>query len=192
MMMEKLELSFQPVTQKTWSDMELLFGKKGAWGGCWCMYWRIRRKDFTAQKGAENKAAMKAIVDSGEVPGILAYHEGMPIAWCSLAPREVFSVLANSRILKPVDDQPVWSVVCLFIQKPYRKTGVSTELLNAAGNYAAFWGAHILEGYPVEPDPIKGIPDAFAWTGIANSFLRAGFVEVARRSPTRPIMRKKL
>jgi GNAT superfamily N-acetyltransferase len=191
--MNRSALSFKPVTKDRWTDLEALFGAKGACGGCWCMYWRLRRKDFDAQRGEQNKIAMRAIVDSGEIPGILAYNEeGKPIAWCSLAPREVFPVLANSRILKPVDDQPVWSIVCLFIEKSYRKMGVASALLDAAGNYASTQGAKIVEGYPVEPDPVKGIPDAFAWTGIAASFLKAGFVEVARRSATRPIMRKKL
>ncbi len=187
-----MTLSFKAVTKDTWTDLELLFGAKGACGGCWCMYWRLRRKDFDAQRGEKNKIAMKAIIDSGEIPGILAYNEGQPIAWCSLAPRETFSVLSRSRILKPVDEQAVWSVVCLFIEKPYRKMGVASLLLEAGCDFAASRGAKIVEGYPVEPDPIKGIPDAFAWTGIAASFLKAGFVEMARRSPTRPVMRKQL
>ncbi|MEA2077473.1 MAG: GNAT family N-acetyltransferase, partial [Candidatus Marinimicrobia bacterium] len=163
-------LSFQEVTQDRWSDFKKLFGARGACGGCWCMYWRIQRKDFDAQRGEKNKTAMKAIIDNGEVPGILAYHDNKPIAWCSLAPRKNFSVLSRSRILKPVDEQPVWSVVCLFIQKSYRRKGVSTAILNAGCDYARSQGAQIIEGYPVEPDPEKGIPDAFTWTGIAASY----------------------
>ncbi len=112
------------------------------------MYWRLRRKDFDAQRGEKNKIAMKAIVDSGEIPGILAYHDGKPIAWCSLA---------RSRILKPVDEQAVWSVVCLFIEKSYRKMGVASLLLEADCDFAALRSAKIVEGYPVEPDPTKGV-----------------------------------
>ncbi|MEA2076687.1 MAG: GNAT family N-acetyltransferase, partial [Candidatus Marinimicrobia bacterium] len=74
----------------------------------------------------------------------------------------------------------------------YRRKGVSTAILNAGCDYARSQGAQIIEGYPVEPDPVKGIPDAFAWTGIAASYLKAGFHEVARRSQTRPIMRREL
>lgn len=192
MMLEKHGLTFRSVKPDTWSDLESLFGEKGACGGCWCMYWRLRRKDFDAQRGELNKRAMKAIVDGGEVPGILAYKDGKPIAWCSFGPRENFKVLANSRILKPLDENPVWSMVCLFILKPFRRMGVSTEILLAACDHARSQGAHIIEGYPVDPDPVKGIPDAFAWTGIAVSYIKAGFVEVERRSPTRPIMRKQL
>ena len=101
-------------------------------------------------------------------------------------------MMAISRILQPIDDSPCWSVACLFIEKAYRKQGVSTQLLAAAIGYAKSKGAAVVEGYPVEPKSEEDIPPAFAWTGIPKAFIRAGFKEVARRSPTRPIMRIKL
>lgn len=156
------------------------------------MLWRLPRKQFESQKGEGNKLAMKAIVDSGEVPGILAYHNTEAVGWCAVAPRSRFSALSRSRILKEIDARACWSVACLFIEKSYRKKGGSTELLRAAGEYAKSRGAQLLEGYPVEPKSDKRIPSAFAWTGIPRAFVRAGFKEVMRRSPTRPIMRKEL
>jgi len=165
-----------------------LFGEKGACAGCWCMYWRLKQSVLDAQKGNGNKRAMKKIIGSGKIPGILAYSEGEPIGWCSVAPREEFSKLDNSRILKPVDEKSVWSVVCFFIHKDHRKKGLSTALLNAAKKFVKSSGGKILEGYPIEPRKDK-MPDAFAWTGISAAFQSAGFKEVARRSETRPIMR---
>jgi GNAT superfamily N-acetyltransferase len=156
------------------------------------MLWRLSRKQFESQKGDGNKRAMQDIVDSGEVPGILAYHNMNAIGWCAIAPRSSFPALARSRILQPIDDRQCWSVACLFIEKSYRKRGVATELLRAATVYAKSQGADLIEGYPVEPKSDKDIPPAFAWTGIPKSFIRAGFREVARRSPTRPIMRLEL
>ncbi len=179
---------FYPVTKRNWKDFEKLFGEKGACAGCWCMYWRLKQSVLDAQKGNGNKRAMKKIIGSGNIPGILAYAEGEPIGWCSVAPREDFSRLDNSRILKPVDEKSVWSVVCFFIHKNYRKKGLSTALLNAAKKFVKSNGGKILEGYPVEPKKDK-MPDAFAWTGISAAFQSAGFKEVARRSETRPIMR---
>jgi GNAT superfamily N-acetyltransferase len=93
--------------------------------------------------------------------------------------------------MKPVDDKPVWSVSCLFVLKPYRRRGVSTRILKAAVKFARSQGATILEGYPVEPTMVE-TPDPFVWTGIPSAFLKAGFKEVARRSKTRPIMRKRM
>jgi GNAT superfamily N-acetyltransferase len=182
------KIKVQPLTLERWADLEKLFGKRGACGGCWCMYWRITRSQFDKQKGSGNKRALKRITKKGEVPGLMAYAGGEPVAWCSLAPRETFPVLERSRVLKPVDDQPVWSIVCFFVSKAYRRRGVSVELLKAAVRYAKQRGAHIVEGYPVEPKK-PPTPDAFAWTGLASAFRQAGFKEVERRSPTRPIMR---
>jgi GNAT superfamily N-acetyltransferase len=184
-----MELSFQPLTTEQWDGFVSLFGERGACGGCWCMLWRLSRKQFELQKGEGNKLAMKSIVESGTVPGILAYHKTNAIGWCAIASRTSFPALSRSRILRPIDDRPCWSVACLFVAKSYRKEGVSVRLLRAAAQYAKSQGAEEVEGYPVEPKSQKDMPPAFAWTGIAKAFIRAGFKEVARRSPTRPIMR---
>jgi GNAT superfamily N-acetyltransferase len=122
------------------------------------------------------------------VPGIIAYHRKEPVGWCSVGPRTDFIRLENSRIFKPVDDKEVWSITCLFIDKTHRRHGISTQLLKAAVDYAAKKGANIVEGYPFEPKKGK-MPDPFVWTGLASAYFEQGFVEVARRSPTRPIVR---
>lgn len=184
-----MKVKCHPLTSARWSDFERLFGKNGACGGCWCMLWRTPRKEFDARKGAGNRKAMKRLVDSGEPPGLLAYLNGEPVGWCSLAPRDDYPALSRSRVLKPVDDLPCWSVSCLFVHREYRKKGVSIQLLRAATEYVRKKGGRLLEGYPVEPKGDKPIPPVFAWTGIPKAYEAAGFSEVARRSPTRPIMR---
>ncbi|MEE8137441.1 MAG: GNAT family N-acetyltransferase [Thermoanaerobaculia bacterium] len=185
------KLTSRPLTPSRWEDFERLFGERGACGGCWCMWWRLKRSKFERQKGQSNQRAMRAIVDSGEVPGLLAYEGGRPIGWCSVAPRETFSVLGRSRILKPIDDTPVWSIVCFFVDKDHRREGVSVELLEAAADYVRRRGDQVLEGYPVEPKK-SPMPAVFAYTDLASAFLKAGFEECARRSETRPIMRRYL
>ncbi len=145
------DLKFLPLTPERWDDFEKLFGPRGAVGGCWCMWWRMKRAEFERHQGNDNRLAMRAIVLSGEVPGILAYHADSAIGWCSVAPREAFPVLDRSPVLKRVDDQPVWSVVCFFIARGFRQQGVSEQLLRAALVYAQQEGAHIVEGYPIEP-----------------------------------------
>jgi N-acetylglutamate synthase-like GNAT family acetyltransferase len=152
------------------------------------MYWRVLRSEFEKQKGAGNKRALKKIVSQGRVPGLLAYAGGEPVGWCAVEPREAYATLERSRLLKRLDEQRVWSVVCFFIAKSYRNKSVSVELLKAAVAHARKHGAQIVEGYPVEPKKGK-MPDVFAWTGIAAAFRQAGFKEVARPSATRPVMR---
>lgn len=152
------------------------------------MVWRLPRQRWLAGKGAGNRRGLKALVESGRKPGVLAYLGRKPIGWCAVAPRTDYIALQRSRVLQPVDDQPVWSISCLFVARPYRRHGVSVGLLKAAAQIAMKQGARIVEGYPTEPTMAK-TPDAFVWTGTPSAFRRAGFREVIRRSRTRPIMR---
>ena len=183
-----LDLKYHPVTKSRWLDFETLFGEKGACGGCLCMLWRLTRKEFEQQKGEGNRQAMKSIIESGKKPGLLAYAGKQPVAWCSVAPREQFPALDRSRILKKIDDEPVWSISCFFIHKNYRKQGLGVRILEAVTQYVRKRGGKIIEGYPVEPKKGK-TADVFVWTGLASIFKKAGFTECARRSETRPIMR---
>jgi GNAT superfamily N-acetyltransferase len=186
-LIDELGLTFHPLTQKLWRDFEMLFGRNGACGGCWCMYWKLRGKSFEESAGYTARQLQKAVVDSKTVPGLLAYSEGYPVGWIAVEPRSAYPKLAHSRVLKPVDDQPVWSITCFFVEKKHRRKGITVELLKAAVEYVKKQGGNIVEGYPV--DTSKNQADTFVYTGTASAFKKAGFVEVARYSPTRPIFR---
>lgn len=184
-------LEVAPLTLDCFADLERLFGPNGACGGCWCMYPRTSKADYEAGKGEPNRAALRTLAATGPAPGLLGYVNDEPVAWCSLAPRQALVRLATSRILAPVDEQPVWSIVCLFVAKSERRKGLSAAMVEAAVEYAELHGARIVEAYPVEP---KGgtVPAAFAWWGLSGAYLAAGFEEVARRSESRPILRRTL
>jgi GNAT superfamily N-acetyltransferase len=181
-------LAFRWATPSRWKDVEALFGEKGACAGCWCMVWRLERARYEAGKGAGNRRALRRLVEGGARPGVIAYAGREPVAWCAVAPRGDYGYLARSRVLAPVDDTPVWSITCLFVAKEYRRRGVSARLLRATAEMALARGARAVEGYPQSLSMAK-IPDSFVWTGLPSAFEQAGFVEVARRSPARPIMR---
>jgi GNAT superfamily N-acetyltransferase len=155
------------------------------------MYWRLPRKQWTAQKGDGNRRGLQRLVTSGAPLGVLAYAEGRAVGWCAVGPRESFPGLDRSRVAARVDDAPVWSITCLFVDRAWRGRGVSVALLEAAARYAGRHGTGIAEGYPVEPRGGRAA-DAFVWTGLASAFRRTGFAEVARRSATRPVMRRAL
>ncbi|MCA8883614.1 MAG: GNAT family N-acetyltransferase [Rhodobacteraceae bacterium] len=165
-------------------------GDKGGCGGCWCRLWRVSRKQHDADKGDGNRDAMRALFDRGHVPGLIAWDGDTPFGWISVDRRSAFPRLAGSRILKAVDDRPVWSVSCFLVKPAYRRRGLSADLLRHACGFAKARGADILEGYPV--DPGKKYPAVYGWTGFMGAYRAAGFTEVARRSETRPIMRKVL
>lgn len=181
-------ITFAPLERKTLAAFEQLLGPRGGCGGCWCMTWRLPKAEYEEGKGEGNRDSMRDLVKAHEPIGVLAFYENVPVGWCAVAPREKYLRLLKSRALKPVDDQPVWSVSCFFIAKEFRRKGLSVQLLKAAAAYSKNLGAKILEAYPVEPKD-KNLPDAFAWAGIYASFTKAGFKEVKRHTKARPIMR---
>ena len=185
-----MSITFHPVTPDRWPDLERLFGPHGANSGCWCLWWRLARAEFDRSTADERKAGLKELVDAGRPPGILAYRADEPIAWVSLGPREDFSALERSRVLKRVDDRPAWSIVCFFVGKRYRRQGLMVKLLQAAVGYEAQNGAQIVEGYPVDPgDDERVSGGSTGYMGLASAYRKAGFVEVARPNERRAIMR---
>jgi len=185
---ELRQVEYHPLTPERWSDFEQLFGPRGACAGCWCMFWRLKRADFERQVGEANRQAMRALVQAGPPPGLLAYVQGQPAGWVCIGPRHHFPALERSRLLARLDETPVWSVVCFFVDKRFRRRGLSLGLLRAAVAHAISQGASLIEGYPLESGQAR-LAAASAYTGLSSTFLQAGFVECARRSPRRPIMR---
>lgn len=188
-----MPVEMQPITSDRWNDLESLFSANGACGGCWCMFWRLERAEYKKLRGNGTKAVLKSMAEQGEAPGLVAYLDGKPAAWCSIGPRENYRALENSRILKRVDDAPVWSIVCFFVARPFRKKGLMYEVLRGAVDYAAQNGAKIIEGYPIDMQNPKlagqKLNGPSGFMGIAAAFRQVGFVEVGRASETQLIMR---
>lgn len=178
---------FAELTPATWPDLEQLFGPKGACAGCWCMYWRLPRSEYERNKGEGNRESLHRLISRGEPLGVLAYHGTSAVGWCAVAPREAYPALERSRTLKRLDNQPVWSVTCLFVQKEYRKQGLSVELVRAASKMARAHGARIVEAYPRVVRKETAAP--FIWTGTLSTYTNAGFRECAAPAETRRIVR---
>jgi GNAT superfamily N-acetyltransferase len=171
-----------PLTPARWRDLTDLFSTSAVTRHCWCMWPRLAT-DYRKNSDATNRRALKRVVDTAPAPpGVLAYVDGVPAGWCAIAPREDYPKLERSRVTKPLDDKPVWSVVCFFVRTNARGKGVMKALLTAAVDLARQHGARIVEGYPVED---RGDP----FHGVASVFRAVGFSEVTRPVPQRPIMR---
>jgi GNAT superfamily N-acetyltransferase len=178
-----------PVTKERWPDLVEMFDRPVV-RTCFCMYYRKSGGASGTGVGRENRESMKALVDGGTVPGLIGYEDGVPVAWVSLGPREGYPKLRRSPIMKRVDDRPVWSIVCFFVDENARGRGLSEQMLEAAVDYARSCGARLVEGYPVDKDgPSR--PDTMFF-GAKSMYDRAGFKEVARRKPARPVVRKAL
>jgi GNAT superfamily N-acetyltransferase len=191
-----MKLVVHPLTEDRWSDLEAIFNARGCSvaRGCWCMYYRVSGKGaYTRPSETQrslSKEALRARIAQDPPPGLLGYQGGTPVGWVSLGPREDYAKLAKSPVMKPIDDQPVWSVICFVVPSEYRKQGVARELLAGAVRYAKKRGVRLLEAYPVDKDEPSATEAP--WFGSKSMFDEAGFQEVARRKPARPVVRLKL
>jgi len=185
-------LTVLPLTKDRWDDLVELFGRPGGSivRHCWCMHYRRTGAGSHGASGEGNKRAMKSLVDSGYVPGLIGYKAGRPVGWISLGPREDYRRLERSPVMKRVDDRPVWSIICFFVDARERGRGISKALLKAGIDYARSHGATLLEAYPIDKRE-RSHPD-FMWFGAKGMYDRTGFKEVARRKKTRPVMRRRL
>jgi GNAT superfamily N-acetyltransferase len=171
-------LEIVPLTPDRWDDVASLFGEGGDPKTCWCMYWRIRSKDWSFANTRETRDGFQQLVAEGRdpTPGLLAYREGdpTPVGWVSIGPRDDYERLTNSRVRPKIDDVPVWSVVCFVVSKRERGHGLTNQLLDAATRYAVDHGAPALEAYPVDAGDGR-VPAALGYTGLLSTFLAAGF-----------------
>jgi len=184
-------LRIVPLTPDRWDDVTALFGEGGDPKTCWCMYWRVRSKDWSFETPAESRDGLRALVDEDRdpAPGLLAYQDGRAVGWVSVGPREDYARLVNSRVRPAIDDTPVWSIVCFVVSRTARRRGLTTHLLDAAVAYAREHGAPAVEAYPVRP-AAERIPAAVGYTGLLSTFEAAGF-EVVREidSPQSTVQR---
>jgi ribosomal protein S18 acetylase RimI-like enzyme len=189
-------LTVLPASPERWPDLEKVFAARGCSvaRGCWCMFYRRTGGQASwpigGSRSKTNRAALKKLVQSQQPPGLIAYRDREPVGWVSLGPREDFARLQRSPVMKPVDDKPAWSIVCFVVPSEYRRQGVAHALLRAAIEHARKNGATLIEAYPVDKPGRSN--DESMWFGAKTMYDRAGFREVARRKPTRPVMRRKL
>jgi GNAT superfamily N-acetyltransferase len=181
-------IATRPLDRGDFPVVERLFGARGAVGGCWCMHWRVRGRDWEAVKGEPNRRAFRALVESGAATGVLAFDGETPVGWAQLGPKASFARIATSKVLATEDDPGLWCVNCFFVPPKQRRRGVAAALLAAALDHARARGATALEAYPARPGS-PDAPGAFVWTGVPRLFEGAGFRDVSTRDAGKRIYR---
>jgi GNAT superfamily N-acetyltransferase len=180
------EVAIRPATPGTWADVETVFRDCADAGRCWCAYWYLPNRDFKAGWGEGNRHVLRDRVEAGLEPGVLAFRGADPVGWAGIAPRADFDRLRRSKPLAPVDDRPVWALNCFVVARAWRRQGLMRPLIRGALAHAVAHGATTIEAYPVDSDKVSSWD---LYLGSAAAFREAGFVEVARRLPRRPILR---
>lgn len=178
------KLQFHPVTRERLADLARFSEQQGKFRYCSCMRWRMRSTEFRRSTKEGRVAALEGLVRQGTPVGILAYSDGEPVGWCSIAPRQTYRALERYRALPRLDDAQVWSMVCFFVDRHVRRQGITLGLLRAAVDYARSHGAKVIEGYPVEPGS-----RLYTYMGSPSTFRRAGFRDVTPAGQARQVMR---
>jgi GNAT superfamily N-acetyltransferase len=189
-------IDIHPLTEDRWDDLAALFEQGGDPKWCWCQFYRVRGLDWSNSSADGNRERLATLTRDGPPPGLVGYQDGRAVGWVSLAPRPAYDRLTHAKLLAPVDDKPVWSIVCFVVSRSARGQGVAKALLDGAIAWAKDQGATILEAYPSD---VKGrkVPAANLYHGSLSMFEDAGFEVVARRqfnktTPVRPIVRRDL
>ncbi|SDL40123.1 GNAT family N-acetyltransferase [Tessaracoccus oleiagri] len=184
-----------PVTPDRFEDFADVINPNRRANHCWCVSPRLAARDVAELGGGDREAAMRALCTSEHPPGVVTYLDGVPVGWCNVGPRDEIPRLVHSRVIRPIDDVPVWSIVCVVVRGGYRRKGVTAHLIEGAADYAASHGAPAIEAYPVEPSGRMDVTSAFV--GTRAMFERAGFTVVATTEATsgklpRIVMRRSL
>ena len=186
-----------PAPPERWAELVDLFGpERGASGGCWCMWPFMRGRDWKAMTRDERRDELQQKVDGGPAPGLLAYRGDLAVGWIALGPRKQYLRFQLGKCTRPLDEdreqdlEATHAVTCFYIRNGHRQSGLMAKLLDAGIAHVGAQGAKQLDACPMESD--KPLQWGEGFVGIADVFRRAGFVEIARRSPRRPLMRKLL
>ncbi len=183
-------VSVLPATPDRWDDVAAVMGTKGDAAGCWCQWFRLRNADYAKTRVAERRAELSGQLGEAAPPGVLGYDDaGQPVGWCGLAPRAAYPRLASSPVSKATqDEEGLWSIGCFVVRVGARRRGVTAALLAGAVAVAREHGARTIEAYPIDT-AVRRPSSSELYHGALSVFLRAGFTEVARPKPDRPVVR---
>ena len=176
------------MTAERWADLVAVFGERGEASRCWCMFFRMPRPEWERTRPDARRELLHGLVAGRRKPGLLAYADGEPVGWVSVAPRaEFLPHLERTRVLRPAPGDGVWSVLCFVVKPGHRRQGIAAALLAAAVDFARSRGARAVEGHPID-DARRQVHAMEAYVGVASMFARAGFTEIDRRGK-RPVYR---
>lgn len=183
-----------PVTPDRFEDFADVINSSRRASHCWCLSHRLTAGEIEELGQGSREPAARALCEREHPPGVITYRDGTPVGWCSISPRADVSRLVRSKLIRPVDDLPVWSIICIVVRSGHRRQGVTTELLEGAVAWAASVGAPAVEAYPVDPAEER-MDVTMAFVGTRAMFDKVGFEvigttdAVASRMP-RLVMRR--
>ena len=181
----KEKLLVKSLKQENWNDLLTLFGKTGGNSQCWCLAYRFPQKTLANIPYNEREEVLHSLtVEKTYPPGLLGYIEGKPVTWVGFSPKEAFYKLEHSRVIKPIDQEKVWSMVCFYFKKEYRGKKLLYEMISGVQDYAKQEKIAILEAYPIELAEGEWLQEPMIWFGTRAIFEKMGFKKVGETKAT--------
>jgi GNAT superfamily N-acetyltransferase len=184
-----MPVTVQPVSEALFADVQTVFGTQGQAARCQCQGYRLGWHDQHSDNVQGRRELLRDQVIEGH--GLLAYLDGEPVGWCSVAPRRDYGYLRQTTWKGRTEDKAdprIWAVTCLVVRAGFRRHGVSRSLVAATIELARAGGARTLEAYPMKPAPGKDVTWGELHVGKLSTFLAAGFQVVHVPSLRRAIV----
>lgn len=171
-----------PVTPDRFEDFADVINRNRRETHCWCLSHRLTAGEIDELGDGSREQAMRSLCEREHPPGVVTYLDGTPVGWCNIGPRSEITRLVRSKVIKPVDDVPVWSIVCVVVRSGHRRQGITEHVIEGAVAYAAANGAPAVEAHPVDPESRMDLTMAFV--GTKSMFDRCGFTVIGTTDAT--------
>ncbi len=182
-------LSIKALNAETWKDFERLVEKhNGVWGGCWCT--AFHPKSPEQKRSAEGtKSYKKKLVQEDSAHAALVFDGDICVAWCQFGPPQELPNIYHKKEVASKMTVPDWRITCIFVDRDYRKKGLSFFALNGALELIRNLGGGVVESYPQDTQGSK-VSNSFLYNGTKEIFEKAGFTYEDQKGKNHCIVRK--
>lgn len=178
----------KPLSMDTWDAYEKLIIKyHGVWGGCWCLYFHEKPSDHISSFDG-NRLLKKELVRTHQTHAALAFHNDLCIGWCQYGSPNELTNIYHKKEVESKTQLPDYRITCIFIDKNYRKQGLSRFVLDGALLHIKQAGGGVVESYPQDTKG-KEVSSSFLYNSTRQIFESAGFQYIDAKGKNHCIMR---
>jgi len=185
------DYTIQPLGPDTWPDFAALVerqgtGKMGA-PACWCV--NFHPGELDVERNPDGRRALKKrLVADGRAHAALVFDGDVAVGWCQYGhPDELPGIHHRRDYEAGLFDLPDYRITCIFVDRRYRRKGLSAVALQGALDLISETGGGVVEGYPHDN---QGKKKSVLYNGTRTLFERAGFTYVRSKGTGNCVMRR--
>ncbi|HEX2152566.1 MAG TPA: GNAT family N-acetyltransferase [Acidimicrobiia bacterium] len=186
------EYRVEPLSSDTWDAFERLVERhNGVWGGCWCLTYHPRYPE-RGQSVEGNRALKQRLVSEDQAHAALVFDGDRAVGWCQYgSPEELPNISHRKEYEAGLIDLPDYRLTCFFVDRDYRRDGVSAVALRGALDLIAEAGGGVVEAYPYDIQA-KKVSASFLYNGTRGLFEQTGFQYERPKGKNHCVMRLKV